>query len=109
MVASSEKVSFAVGRLLDRPNGWRSVVRDMVERWPEAQATELVFVLVSAATEIEAKFGRTSPEREAAELGWRLAGLLGVDLYAMESVGLPRARAADLTGYWLIDPFFRDL
>lgn len=106
---SLDKVHFAIEHLLDAPNGWRPLVREMVRRWPEARASELVYVLVSAATEIEAMFAEGSPARDGAEHGWRLAALLGVDFYAMEAVGLPHATAADIPGYWKIDPYFRDL
>lgn len=41
--------------------------------------------------------------------GWWLAGLLGVDLYAMQAAGMAHGHAADLPGYRKIDPYFRDL
>jgi len=104
-----DKIQFAVERLLDAPDGWRSLVRDMVARWPEAPSGELVYAIVTAASEIESMFGPGSPARDGALRGWRLAGLLGVDLYAMEAVGMPHASAADLAGYWKIAPYFRDL
>lgn len=104
-----EKVHFAITRLMAAPEGWRSLVRDMVERWPDALATELIFAISSAASQIEATFGPGSPSREAAERGWRLAALIGSDLYAMQEIGLPSVRAGDLKAYWRIDPFFRTL
>ncbi len=104
-----DKVHFAIEALLSGPEGWRPLVREMVARWPEAPAGELVFALVSAASEIEAMFAAGSPSREASDQAWRLAALLGVDLYAMEAVGLARGRAGDLAAYWRIDPYFRDL
>jgi len=104
-----DKVHFAIEQLLDAPDGWRAAVREMVHRWPDVPAAELIFTLASAASEIEAMFAPGSPAREGADHGWRLAALLGVDLYAMESIGLPRARAADFAGYWAVDPYFRDL
>lgn len=106
---SLDKVHFAIEHLLEAPDGWRAVVRDMVGRWPDAPASELIFALVSAATEIEAMFAPGSPSRDGAEHGWRMAALLGVDLYAMEAIGLPRAVARDFARYWAIDPYFRDL
>lgn len=102
-------VHFAIEKLLAPAEGWRSLVRDLAERWPEAPPTELIFALVSAAHEIERMFAPGSPSRQGAEQGWRMAALLGTDLYAMEVAGLPRARAADLRAYWDIDPYFRDL
>lgn len=104
-----EKVHFAIERLLDTPDGWRPLVREMVGRWPEAPAGELILALVTAAAEIEAMFGPGSPARDGAAQGWRLAGLLGVDLYAMQAVGMAHAKAADLPRFWTIDPWFRDL
>lgn len=104
-----DKVHFAITHLLGRQDGWRSLVRDMVGRWPEAPASELIFAIGSAACEIEKTFASGSPAREASDHGWRLAALLGADLYAMEMIGLPRSRAADLRAYWRIDPYFRDL
>lgn len=106
---SMEKVHFAIGVLLGNPEGWRTVVREMVATWPEAPAGEMIFTLVTAASEIEGMFAPGSPSREASEHGWRLAALLGVDLYAMAEIGLPHARAADFTAYWRIDPYFHDL
>ncbi len=104
-----DKVHFAIERLLDAPDGWRPLVREMVTRWPEAPAGELVYALVTAAAEIEAMFSPGSPARDGAAQGWRLAALLGVDFYAMDILGLPHGRAGDLPGYWKIDPWFRDL
>jgi hypothetical protein len=104
-----EKVHFAIEKLLEAPDGWRSVVRDMVHAWPDARPSELIFTLATAAADIEATFGPGSPARDDAAHAWRLAALLGTDLYAMEALGLPRGRAADLETYWAVDPYFRDL
>ncbi len=104
-----DKVHFAIERLMQAPDGWRSLVRTMVARWPEAPATELIYTIASASSEIEAMFADGSPARDSAGHGWRIAALLGVDLYAMQSIGLPHDRAGDLSRYWAIDPYFRDL
>lgn len=104
-----DQVHFAITHLLGTPEGWRSLVRDMVDRWPDGPATELIYSIVRAASEIEATFATGSPSREAAEHGWRLAALIGTDLYAMQTIGLPHGCAADLAAYWRIDPYFRDL
>ena len=108
-VGPSDRLHFAIARLLDTPDGWRPLVREMVARWPEGPASELIYVIVAVANEIEATFAPGSPAREGAERGWRLAALLGVDFHAMDMVGLPHAKAADLPAYWKIDPYFRDL
>lgn len=106
---SMDKVHFAIGALLGEPEGWRAVVREMVAAWPDAPAGALILTLVTAASEIEGMFAPGSPSREASDHAWRLAALLGVDLYAMEAIGLPRGKAGDFVAYWRIDPYFRDL
>lgn len=104
-----DKIHFAIEHLLASPDGWRPLVRAMIARWPDAPATELIFAIVSAASEIEAIFADGSPAREGAGHGWRIAALLGVDIYAMQSIGLPHRVASDFTRYWSVDPYFRDL
>lgn len=106
---SMDKVHFAIGQLLGGPEGMRAVVRGMVAAWPDAPAGEMILTLVTAASEIEGMFAPGSPSREASDHAWRLAALLGVDLYAMETLGLSREKARDFEAYWRIDPYVRDL
>ncbi|TCO72002.1 hypothetical protein [Rhodovulum euryhalinum] len=91
---------FALEMLLSSPEGWRRFARDAAARWPATPPLAIVFALVNASAQIEAIFGEGSPARIAAQSGFRVAGLISADLYAMETLGLPRARAADLTAYW---------
>lgn len=105
----ADRVQFAIECLLDTPDGWRPLVREMVARWPQASTGEIILALVTAASSIERMFGPGSPSREAAVQGWRLAALIGADLHAMATLGLPHDTAGDLVRYWKIDPWFRDL
>lgn len=91
---------FALETLLATPEGWRSLVREATRRWPDAPPLAIVFAMVNASAQIEAIFSAGSPARAAAQHGFRLAGLLSADLYAMQTLGLPHARAEDLTRYW---------
>lgn len=101
---------FCIERLLAASDGWRSVVRDMAERWPDAPPMDMVFALVAAAEAIAGLFGPAGPAREAATQAWRLAALLSLDVYAMDRSGHPKARAADCLEYWRAnDRYFLDL
>jgi len=91
---------FALETLLSTADGWRRFAREAAERWPDAPPLAIVFSLVNASAQIEAIFSEGSPSRQAAQHGFRIAGLLSADLYAMESLGLPRDRAAHLLRYW---------
>lgn len=105
-----DMTGFAIERLMASSDSWRSVVRDMVARAPDAPPMELVLALVSAAEAIAGLFGPNGPAREAAAQGWRLAALLALDIHAMERMGHPNARAADCLAYWRAhDRFFLDL
>ncbi|WP_146227873.1 hypothetical protein [Rhodobacter viridis] len=104
-----ERVAFAIERLLRADDSWRSLVREMVEQWPEEPPLELGFALVSAASAIETSFTEASPARDAAMQGYRLAALVSMDVYAMQLLGMARERASDLLAYWDIDPFFAKL
>lgn len=101
---------FAIAGLLAAPDGWRSLVREIAARWPDVPPLEICFVLVSAAEAISGLIAADDPSQDAGAQAWRLAALLSADLYAMEQLGLPRARAADLFGYWKDhDSYFIDL
>lgn len=101
---------FALETLLATAEGWRRYAREAADRWPDAPPLGIVFALVNASAQIEAIFSEGSPAREAARHGFRVAGLIAADLYAIETLGLPRARAADLTAYWCAhDDYFLTL
>jgi hypothetical protein len=104
-----DRVNFAIEQLLNGDDGWRDVVRGIVHGWPGIAPLEIVFTLVSAASAIEQNFADGSPARDGAAQGYRLAGLLGVDIYAMQTLGMPCAKAQDLLAYWRIDPWFARL
>ncbi|GAA0312733.1 hypothetical protein [Rhodovulum strictum] len=91
---------FALETLLSSPDGWRRFARDAARRWPELPPLAIVFALVNASAQIEAIFAEGSPARVSAQHGFRVAGLISADLYAIEMLGLDRSRAADLLAYW---------
>lgn len=97
----------AIETLLNGADGWRPLARDLVVAWPEAAALELIFAIVCAAEAIETMFAPGSPALSGAEAGYKVAALLGVDLFAMQSLGLPHRTAADFTAYWRADPWFK--
>lgn len=106
LAEGERRVGYAIERLLAPDELWRGLVREMVDLWPEEPPLEIAFAITSAAAAIEGSFAPGSPARDAAMIGYRLAALIGVDVYAMQIRGMARERAADLHEYWEIDPFF---
>ncbi|MBZ4022785.1 hypothetical protein CKO11_09970 [Rhodobacter sp. TJ_12] len=104
-----ERVAFAIERLMRSDDAWRGLVREMVDRWPDEAPLELGFALVSAASAIESSFTKSSPVRDAAMQGYRLAALISMDVYAMQLLDMKCDKAQDLIAYWDIDPFFARL
>ncbi len=100
----------ALTALLEAPDGWRRVVRDLVDGHPNAHPLEVSFALVSAGNLIEEFFATNSPSRKSAGHAMRLAALFSADLYAMHCLRIPAVRAADMRGYWALhDPYFLTL
>lgn len=99
-------IDFAVETLShENSETWRSLVRDMAHKWPDASALSIAFSLTSAAARIEDLFGA-----KASSPGYRLASLVAADIYALEAMGQCPARAADLLQFWRrVDPYFLQL
>lgn len=101
--ATTEISVFALERLMEGPAGWRGLTREMALRWPDASAGEIIFALMSAARTIEAHFLQGGPAHDGAVQGYRLAGMIGLDLYALQVVGISAPRARDLLDWWEIE------
>lgn len=75
--------------------------------WPDVPILDVVLAIATGCDAVEAMFGRHGPSGERAGQAWRMAALLATDLRAMQALGLPAARAADLLAYWrLHDAYF---
>jgi hypothetical protein len=84
----------------------RGLVRHLVETWPDADALQVISAVAMAAGTVEHMLAGPAATR-AAQDAWRMSGLLGVDLYMMQRLGLPHGTARDLQAYWRVhDPFF---
>lgn len=104
-------VEFAVAHLVQNHDGHRSVTRELVTRWPDAEGLQVVFVLVSAAHAMEAIFDRDPhASNHIVDQVFRLAALLATDLFALRQRGQASPTGADLLAYWQqSDPYFLNL
>lgn len=99
-------VEFSVDFLLSGKGNARQLTFHLADGWPDRPALELVFTLSVAANSIEEVFSGAESQ-EVAYDSWRMAGLVGVDLFMAQSLGVPHRSSADLTAYWrAYDPFF---
>lgn len=90
----------ALERLLEGPQSWHALPRALATRWPDAPAGEIIFALIAAARTIEGHFLEGGPAHEGAVQGYRLAAVLGLDLYALQVVGVMAPRGQDLIDWW---------
>jgi len=90
---------FAIDFLLSGRGSARALPRELATRWPARLALEYVLVLALTANGIEGTLTGTEAEGLARET-WRMAALLGVDLYDAQALGLPHRTGADLLRYW---------
>lgn len=105
-VSDEEIIEVAVRALLSNEQDMRALVRSLVAHWPEAKALQVINALAMAAGTVEHMLA--SPDtKQCAQDCWRMAGLVGVDLWMMHCMDLPTDTAADLMAYWLAhDRFF---
>ncbi|TNF60515.1 MAG: hypothetical protein EP307_08440 [Rhodobacteraceae bacterium] len=90
----------ALERLLEGPQSWHGLPMALAQQWPAAPAGEIIFALIAAAQAIEGHFLEGGPAHEAAVQGYRLAAVLGLDLYALQVVGISAPRGQDLLDWW---------
>ena len=98
--ATDEMGVFALERLLEGPGTWHDLSRELALRWPEAPVGEIIMALTTAARTIESHFLRGGPAHDSAVHGYRLAALVGLDLYALQVVGVTAPLGRDLTAWW---------
>ena len=92
-------IEFAVQTLLTGTGDLRRSIYQMALGWPDATALELIAALTLATGSVEAIFGDA---QHAARINqaWRMAAILGTDLYMMQFMGLPHHSARDFQTYW---------
>lgn len=94
-----EMAEFAINFLLTGRGPPQRLTWALATHWPARPALEFVLVLSLAANGIE----ETLTGDEAARLAqdaWRMAALVGVDLFDAQSLGMPHQTGADLIAYW---------
>ncbi len=106
-VISSGMTEAAVEMLLDDAVPVVAIASRLARRWPDAPALQLSLELASAANAVEQMFRPTARTRARIEALWRVAALIGADIYLLQVLGRPHARAGDLAAYWASDdPLF---
>ena len=101
-----ELAEFAIDFLLTGRGSAQRLARVLAQRWPDHPALEYVLVLSLAASGIENTLIGEDAKGLALD-AWRMAALLGVDLYDAQALNLPHRTGADLLAYWRThDPLF---
>lgn len=105
-----DMIDFAIERVSSGSDGYRSVVRDLAQNWPNVTGAQMVFALVSAAHAIERVFGSTTEPSNDVNQTFRVAALLASDLFALQQIGNFAPTGRDLSAYWHSnDPYFLTL
>lgn len=100
------QIEFAMRLLLAERQEPRALVQALAAGWPASPALQMIYVLSITAGTIDHMLAGPENALISQEL-WRMAGLLGVDLYMMGLMGLPGDTVADLLAYWQAhDRFF---
>lgn len=89
-----------IERIFDDGASARAAVRDLVDVWPDVEILEITLALAGAADAIDNWFTAGSPSRHQSAQAYKMAALVSLDYYAMQSLGLPCKVASDLPLYW---------
>jgi len=101
-----ELAEFAIDFLLSGHGSARQLLAVLVQRWPQKPALEYVLVLSLAASGIENILTGGEAERLSRD-AWRMAALIGADLYDAQALGMAHYSGHDLIRYWRAhDPLF---
>ncbi len=95
-----QMIEHTIECLFDTKTSNRAVVRDLVRLWPQIQILDVTFVLVAAANSVDSWFAKGSPSREQSTAAYKMAALVSLDYYVMQSLKMPCGSAADLQAYW---------
>jgi len=102
VVKTDDKMAeFAISFLLTGRGPAQRLPQALATQWPAHPALEFILVLALAANGIEETFSGDEAGRLAQD-AWRMAALVGVDLFDAQSLGLPHQTGADLLAYWQV-------
>lgn len=94
-----DMAEFAIDFLLSGRGSAHRLLQELALRWPQRPALEFALVMSLAANGIEANLTGETATRLASD-AWRMAAMLGVELYDAQALGLPHQTGADLIAYW---------
>lgn len=110
LVQIDAMVDFAIAQISGDPEGYRSVVRDLVIGWPDATGLQAVFALTSAVNAIERVYRDGEPSIGNTHGTLKMTALLSSDLFALEQMGKPGVTCREVLAYWSAeDQFFLNL
>ncbi len=71
-----------------------------LRRWPRAEGLEICFALTQAAAAVGRVFDQSAEGGQAQGQLYRAAALLAADVLALQRLGIPVPRAADILQFW---------
>jgi hypothetical protein len=93
--------------LLDECVPLEAIPLRLALRWPDVPALRLCLELASGADAVGQILRPAERTRARIEGVWRIAALIGADVYLLQVQGRPHDRSRDLAAYWLAeDPLF---
>ncbi|MGP9789711.1 hypothetical protein [Roseinatronobacter sp. NSM] len=72
----------------------------LARQWPAAPALEMVLAISSACDAIEGMYQLQGEGAARVQQAWRIAALVGAQVYAAQKLGQPHDTAADLLAFW---------
>lgn len=90
----------AAQAVLDSDQSVNDLPAMLAGQWPTAPALEMVLAISSACDAIEGMYQLQGEGAVRVQQAWRVAALVGAQVYAAQKLGQPHDTAADLMAFW---------
>ncbi|MGY6705863.1 hypothetical protein [Roseinatronobacter sp.] len=90
----------AAAAIMDADQSLDALPALLAGHWPTAPALEMVLAISSACDAIERMYLVQGALAGRVEQAWRIAALIGAQVYAAQRLNQPHATAAELCAFW---------
>ncbi|MCC5959611.1 MAG: hypothetical protein JJU08_09755 [Rhodobacteraceae bacterium] len=90
----------AAQAIMDADQSLHDLPAMLAQRWPSAPALEMVLAISSACDAIERMYRLQGISAGRVEQAWRIAALIGAQVYAAQKLEQPHGTAAELLVFW---------
>ncbi|MDD7972660.1 hypothetical protein [Roseinatronobacter alkalisoli] len=86
--------------IMDTDQALQDLPAQLARQWPSAPALEMVLAISSACDAIEGMYRLQGDSQMRVQQAWRVAALVGAQVYAAQKLDRPHGTASELLAFW---------